>query len=323
FGVSGLLIWLVAMGVATANSGTASSAIKFVAELRGAGQEQAIPSLLAYLRRAQRLFLAAVLVVGTVVFLLAGDHLAGDMDRALLLGFLLVATSLRAAYMFNVGVAKGFEDFRGTAVVSLVSTPLNLLMVVLAWQLGAPVEGLLLVFVVSGVVFHAMSHWMVARHAPARGDAGRPPPPLAPAMRARIRRHMWLTAMIVSVGFLAASEVEVLFLNLDGDPEGAGRFKVAYQLAVGAAALVPGVFGALLLPMMANALGQGREVAGRRFVASTGYLVLLAAPLVAFGVVFGAAAVHALYGDAYREAAPVFAACLLGEIGRASCRERG
>lgn len=311
FGVYGLLIWLVAMGVATANSGTASSAIKFVAELRGAGQEQAIPSLLAYLRRAQRLFLAAVLVVGTVVFLLAGDHLAGDMDRALLLGFLLVATSLRAAYMFNVGVAKGFEDFRGTAVVSLVSTPLNLLMVVLAWQLGAPVEGLLLVFVVSGVVFHAMSHWMVARHAPARGDTGRPPP-LAPAMRARIRRHMWLTAMIVSVGFLAASEVEVLFLNLDGDPEGAGRFKVAYQLAVGAAALVPGVFGALLLPMMANALGQGREVAGRRFVASTGYLVLLAAPLVAFGVVFGAAAVHALYGDAYREAAPVFAACLLG-----------
>src|SRR5690606_8039224 len=74
FGVYGLLIWLVAMGVATANSGTASSAIKFVAELRGAGQEQAIPSLLAYLRRAQRLFLAAVLVVGTVVFLLAGDH---------------------------------------------------------------------------------------------------------------------------------------------------------------------------------------------------------------------------------------------------------
>ena len=51
FGVYGLLIWLVAMGVATANSGTASSAIKFVAELRGVGQEQAIPSLLAYLRR--------------------------------------------------------------------------------------------------------------------------------------------------------------------------------------------------------------------------------------------------------------------------------
>ena len=119
FGVYGLLIWLVAMGVATANSGTASSAIKFVAELRGAGQEQAIPSLLAYLRRAQRLFLAAVLVVGTVVFLLAGDHLAGDMDRALLLGFLLVATSLRAAYMFNVGVAKGFEDFRGTATLNM------------------------------------------------------------------------------------------------------------------------------------------------------------------------------------------------------------
>lgn len=311
FGVYSLVIWLVATGVATTNSGTASSAIKFVAELRGAGRDDAIPALLAYLRRAQRMFLVVVLGIGAVVFALAGERIAAGLDHVMLLVFLVVAVALRAGYMFNIGVAKGFEDFRATAIISLVSTPLNLAMVVAAWQFGASVEWLLAVFVVSSMVFYGVSQRMVASRTPAVAGTTRAAG-LAPELRARIRRHMWLTAMIVSVGFVAASEVEVLFLNLYGDAEAAGQFKVAYQLAVGAAALVPGVFGALLLPMMANALGQGRDVAGRRFVATTGYLALLTAPLVAFGAVFGAAAVQALYGDAYLQAAPVFAACLLG-----------
>lgn len=306
FGVYSLVIWLVAMGVATTNSGTASSAIKFVAELRGAGRDDAIPALLAYLRRCQRLFLLVVLGAGAVLFAVAGERIAAGLDHVLLLAFLVVAVALRAGYMFNIGVAKGFEDFRATAIISLVSTPLNLAMVIAAWQFGASVEWLLAVFVISSVVFYAVSHWMVAPRVSA------PVAVLAPELQARIRRHLWLTAMIVSVGFVAASEVEVLFLNLYGNAEAAGQFKVAYQLAVGAAALVPGVLGALLLPMMANAVGQGRDVAGRRFVALTSYLALLAAPLVAFGMVFGAAVVQALYGEAYLSAAPVLSACLLG-----------
>src|SRR3546814_3124994 len=43
------------------------------------------------------------------------------------------------------------------------------------------------------------------------------------------------------------------------------------------------LFGAVLLPMMAKAQSQGREAGGRRFVAVTSYLALLAAPVVAFG----------------------------------------
>ena len=60
--------------------------------------------------------------------------------------------------------------------------------------------------------------------------------------------------------------------------------------------LVPGVFGAVLLPMMAKAHSQGREVGGRRFVAVTTYLLLLAAPVVAFGVSFSGSIIGLLYG---------------------------
>lgn len=313
FGAYSLVIWLVAMGVATTNSGTASAAIKFVAELRGGGREDLIPTLLAYLRRVQRTFLLVVLGVSAAIFLQWGDDIAPELDQRLLLAFLLMAVALRAGYMFNIGVAKGFENFRATAIVALVSTPLNLLLVVLAWWFDAPVEWLLGIFVASSVVFYLMSRWQVA---PLTRSLARPAPVananLSPKLMSRVRRHMGYSVLTVTVGFLVASEVEVLFLNLYANPEAAGQFKVAYQLAIGATMLVPGVFGALLLPMMANALSQGHEVAGRRFVTTTGYLALLAAPLVAFGVVLSGPIIQLLYGDAYAAAAPVFAVCLAG-----------
>lgn len=308
FGAYSMVIWLVGMGVAIANSGTASAAIKFVAELRGSGRVELIPCMLDYLRRAQRIFLLAVVLGGAALFGFAGDKVAPGMNHGLLLGFLVVAVALRSSYMFNIGVAKGFENFRATALVALVSTPINLALVILAWTMKAPVEGLLGVFVLSSFVFFGMSFRQIAPLVPARQPGVRLPPDVL----ARVRRHMMWTALTVSVGFFAASEVEVMFLNMYADSQAAGQFKVAYQLATGAALLVPGVFGALLLPMMANALSRGREVAARRFVGTTAYLTLLAAPLMAFGVVFGSDAIRMMYGAEYAPAGPVFSVCLIG-----------
>jgi O-antigen/teichoic acid export membrane protein len=247
-----------------------------------------------------------VLSAGALLFIFAGDKLAPGFNHQILFGFLVVADALRSQYMFNIGVAKGFEDFRATAMIALISTPVNLALVIAAWNFNFPVEGLLGVFVVSSALFYAMSQMQVRRLVPKTTQVSSLPDEL----RARVLRHMRMTAMTVTIGFFAASEVEVVFLNLYGNAEGAGQFKVAYQLASGAALLVPGVFGALLLPMMARALSQSREIAGRRFAASTIYLALLAAPLVAFGAVFGDQVIALLYGKAYLHAGPVFALCL-------------
>lgn len=306
FGAYSAIIWLVAMGVAVTNSGTASAVIKFVAELRGSGREDLIAPTIAYLRRAQRGFLAVVLIGGGILFWRAGDDIAPGFNHVMMFGFLVVAIALRASYMFNVGIAKGFENFRATAIVASIATPLNLAMVVVAWWLDGEVAVLLAVFVISGGVFYGISQWQTQRLIPQVVTDARIPDDLL----RRLRRYMRLVAMTSSIGFFAASEVEVFFLNVFGTAAAAGQFKVAYQLASGAAMLVPGVIGSMLLPMMANALSQGREVAGRRFVASTSYLTLLAAPLAAFGAVFNEPIITLMYGVQYAPAAPVFAVCL-------------
>jgi O-antigen/teichoic acid export membrane protein len=308
FGAYSAAIWLVGMGVAATNSGTASAAIKFVAELRGAGRESLVRPLVAWLRRAQRGFLAVVLALGALALWLAGHRVAPTFDHGLLFAFLVVAIALRAGYMFNIGVAKGLENFRINAMVAVVSTPLNLALVAAAMWFDLAVEWLLAVFLVSSVVFYAMSRSQLRPLLPPGDDRPMLPPDLLP----RVRRQMLYSTLIVTVGFLVASEVEVIFLTAYADAHAAGQFKVGYQLASGAATLVPGVFGALLLPMMANALSQGREVAGHRFAASTAYLMLLAAPLVAFGVVLSDPAIDLLYGPEYEDASTVFAVCLAG-----------
>jgi O-antigen/teichoic acid export membrane protein len=257
-------------------------------------------------------------VLGGIAFWLAGDRLAPDLDHLALFALLVFAISLRAPYMFNVSTAKGFEAFGTTARIALLATPVNIALVIGAWLMGAPVEGFLIVFAISSVTFYAISRHEVRRLIPpaAAGAA------LSDDFVRRVRRHMRIVAFTVTITAFTATETEVLFLNLFATPADAGEFKVAFQLASGAVLLVPGVFSAVLLPMMARALSEGREIAARRFAASSTYLTLLAAPLVGFGLVFSLPAILVLYGSAYAPAAPVLAACLfacsLSTIGQAA-----
>jgi len=309
FGAYSLVIWLVAVSMTIVNAGTAGAVIRFVAELRGAGTPELIAPLLAFLRRVQQWFLLVVLAAGAAVFWFAGDHLVPGFNHLLLFLLMALSTALRANYMFNVCIAKGFEHFRATAVIATVAAPANLLLVALAWWVSAPVEGFLGVYAVSSAVFYFVSSRQT------RGLVPESPAGLAlpESLHARVLRHMRITAVMVIITYVTASEVEVMFLNLLDTASAAGKFKVAYQLADGATLLVPGVFGVLLLPMMANALSQSREAAGRRFVGATTYLALLAMPLLAFGVLFAEPVMAVLYGNAYLAAAPAFAVILFAK----------
>ncbi len=302
YGIYSLFIWFAAIGVVATNSGVTTGVIKFVAELRGVRREDLIVPALVHFRKVQRWHMALVLGGGAILFFFAGHRLAADLN---LLEFVLLvaAVGMRAPYMFNIAIAKGFEAFDATARISMIASPLNLLMVIAAMLLRAPLEWFVIVYAVSSLMFLLASHFQVARLVSPLARGGVLPDDLLK----RMRRHLRIVSATIILSFLIASDVEILFLNLFATPAAAGYFKVAYQLATGVILLVPGVFGAVLLPMMAKALSEGREIAGRRFVAATSYLMLLSAPVVAFGICFAVPIIALLYGNAYAAAAPVFA----------------
>jgi O-antigen/teichoic acid export membrane protein len=307
FGTYALAVWMVSLGVAATSSGSAAAVTKFVAELRGAGREDLIAPLLAYLRRRQLFYVLGVAIVGAGALFVAGDRIAPTLDHLVLYALLVTAVSLRAPYMFNVNVAKGFENFRATATIAAVATPVNLALATSAWLLDAPVEGFLTAYALSSAVFYLISRQQIGRFAPKATGAEEPLP--AELLR-RIRRHIRITTAGFTLSFFTASEMEVALLGMLDTVASAGQYKVGFQLASGASLLVPGVFAAILLPMMATSLSQGREVAVRRFSASTVYLALLSAPLIAFGLLLAHPTILFLYGTAYAAAVPVLAACL-------------
>ncbi len=305
YGIYGLFIWFAAVGVVATNSGITTGVIKFVAELRGSGQEHLILPVLGYLRRMQIWHMGVVAALGLLLFLLASKRFAPELDFPEF-AMLAVAVVMRAPYMFNIAIAKGFEAFEATARISLVAAPLNLLLVAIAMLLGASMFWFLVVYVISSAIFLLISRQQAGRLlAPQASQHAMPD-----QLQQRVRRHLRIVSVTIIVGFLIASDVEILFLNLFDSAVSAGYFKVAFQLATGIMLLVPGVFGALLLPMMAKANSQGREAGGRRFAAVTSYLVLLAAPVVAFGACFSGPTIGLLYGASYAASAPVFAWCL-------------
>ncbi|MEW9573374.1 oligosaccharide flippase family protein [Rhodanobacter sp. Si-c] len=306
YGIYGLFIWFAAIGIVVTNSGITTGVIKFVAELRGSRQPELIRPMLAYMRRVQRWHLLVVLGIGLGLFVLLGHRYAAELDT---LEFVLLAAAvgMRAPYMFNVAIAKGFEAFDATARITLVAAPTNLVLVVTAMLLHGDILWFVVMYAISSAVFLLASQYQVHRLLAPLPRIGSLPAELLQ----RIRRHLRIVSLTIIVSFLIASDVEILFLNMFASATAAGYFKVAYQLASGIMLLVPGVFSAVLLPMMAKALSEGRTEGGRRFVAVTSYLALLGAPVVAFGTCFAAAVIGLLYGTAYAAAAPVFALCML------------
>ena len=307
YGIYGLYIWFAAIGIVVTNSGIATGVTKFIAELRGSRQPELIRPFLAYMRKVQRWHMAVVLGLGLLLFLLLGRRYAETLSlpEFVLLAF---AVGVRAPYMFNVTIAKGFEAFDATARITMVAAPINLALVVVAMLLRGDIFWFVVVYAVSSAVFLLVSQYQAHRLVSPLPRSARE---LPPELKQRVRRHLRIVSLTIIVSYMIASDVEILFLNIFASSTVAGYFKVAFQLAGGIMLLVPGVFGAVLLPMMAKALSEGREVGGRRFVAVTSYLALLAAPMAAFGVCFAGAVIGLLYGTAYAAAAPVFALCML------------
>lgn len=307
YGIYGLYVWFAAIGIVITNSGITTGVIKFIAEFRGAETPQLIHPLVRWMRRVQAWHMIVVFAIAFVLYALLGRTYAANLGY-IELALLIFAVTMRAPYMFNVSITKGFEAFDATARVSMVAAPTNLLLVVIAMFMHASIFWFLVVYAVSSTVFLLVSKLQAMRLLAAVPDTHAQ---ISDALMYRIRRHLRLVSATIIIGFLAASDIEILFLNMFDSATSAGYFKVAFQLAKGIVLLVPGVFGGLLLPMMAKALSQGESVAGRRFVAATSYLVLLAVPVVAFGMCFSGPIIGVLYGPSYAPAAQVFALVIL------------
>jgi len=302
FGVYGLLLWWAVFAQTLINGGVTLGAIRFIAEQRARGEDAASRNVAAHLSWVQSTKLGIVLLVMVAILPWAIERIVPGASR-LAAGLLLAAIAFRTSYMFYVSVAKGAERFLAVSRIALIVAPVNLALVALVGWLAPTVESFVGVFLVSGILFCAVSRWQVSDLL--RGDRRS----LGPELKARIRHHLGIVSTNAIVRFVASRELELLLLGLWFSMRDAGFFKAGLTVAAGLVLLVPGTFSAVLLPFMARSVTGGNEVAGRRLRLATQYLVLLAVPLAAYVAAVADRVIPLLYGDSF---APASVALMAG-----------
>jgi len=307
YGIYAFAIWLSHLSLLLINGGLPTALIKFLAELRGQGDEGAEGALFRRVSRFHHWTTGLFLTLGAGLVWMAGEAILPGEAPGALLWMVLLATVFKASYMFRQGLAKGREDFRAIALTILLVAPSNAIAVAVASALGAGLTGFLAVFTAAGLAYLLLLRVFLGR--PPVPDTGAPE--RVAALRPRLHRHILLATANTLLAFLVFKQSEVLFLRLFAETSAIAYFNVAFTLSTAAATLVPGVVGTILLPAMARAVAQDRATAGRTFVEATRYLWLLGLPLMIGGLLYAENLVGLLYGPDFRAAAVPLAVMLV------------
>ena len=301
YGNYALIVWIVAFGIRITNGGVTTATIKFVSECNVKYKQYIAPTV-RYLRKIQILKLVFVLVIFSFFFLFLRERYINEISLLVCMSLLLVIV-LRAFNVFYVSLSKGFENFKAVAATSIVSSPIHLLLVIAAALISNTLEGFIISYVLSSIVYLLVSRTIVLSWCKYdQSDSELPK-----EIKSRINKHVKIVMLNTLLLFLITNESELLFLKYFADGDDLGYFKVAHRLAIAIALLVPGIFEGILLPLMSRSIAESQEMAHLRFTQCIKYVMLMALPAAVFCVFYSSEIINILYGSEYDSAIQPFA----------------
>lgn len=293
YGHFSFMMWCATVFVIVSNGGLSTGVIKFLAEDERAPIRRAVHD---YMKVAQRRFL----LVTSLLSLLAGLAFSEFFRQTAILPLwllLLAASSVKAAYIFKVSASKGREHFGTIARVVLIVAPFNLLANALVAWAAPSLAAFLAVYLCTSLAYLACMRLFETRE---QGDAV-----LSDTHRQRVRHHLWVTGASIILSFLILRQSEVFFLRLFDTPENIGFFNIAFTIGFALSALIPGVYSALLLPMMSRESRLDNDTRAERYRTSLRYVQLLAWPMAFATYALGEPLILTLYGEAFAPSARV------------------
>jgi O-antigen/teichoic acid export membrane protein len=299
YGHYAFAIWLCGMLMMAGNHALPTSAMKFLAEARGANRSDVAAALAHRFLRLQFASSGIVLALFALAMLLR--PLSDWQDSLpLMLGVAVVAVWARAAFWMRSGIGKGYENFVPESVALGITALLNLVLVsLLAWR-GASVAQFFIVYAALGLVSNALVRVMLPRCG-IRPKAG----PIPEELQLQLRRHLLLTGILMLLGLGTAKIVEMTLLKIHAGAEAVGYFAIAGSLTKGAVDLLIGGLSAVLLPAMSRRYGTGGlNSLGRMFTEATRLYWFIGLAVAGLGATVSGDLVHLLYGPRYDGAIP-------------------
>jgi O-antigen/teichoic acid export membrane protein len=294
YGNYAFAIWLCGILLMASNHALPSSAMKFLAEARGANRPDVAAALVHRFMRLHVVSSCVVLGLFTV-WMLVKPIVDWQQDLPALLGISIVAVWARAAFWMRSGIAKGYESLLPPSVALGATAFLNLAVIgLLAWK-GASIVHFFMAYAALGVV----SNLIIAALSPRFGieaQAG----PIPDEMRLRLRGHLLTTGVLMLIGIGTAKTIEMSLLKAYAAPEVVGYFAIAGSLTKGAIDVLIGGLSAVLLPAMARRFGTGSsESLGRMFSESTRFYCFVGLAVAGLGASVAGEIVQVLYGPRF------------------------
>lgn len=310
FGVFSLVIWYARFARGLINSGVAIGATRFVAQCRARNEIGQARAVVAKLAKVQWLKILAVVLIFGAVLAFRPETLPDPVlthVSSVVLWAMLVAIAARTNYMFKVAVAKGDNDFRSVSIIAIIGAPLNLILVAFGALTQQGVNYFIATFVASGLVFFIASTWRTWNLTYGPRDAQ-----IAPETSSALSKHLRYLTWSGMIGFLVSAGVEVAFLAYYATPQEVGFFRLAMQTAAAVTLLIPGIFGGILLPLVAQAAANSTKDAAEQFAKSTCYSWILVAPLLVYVAVYAVPVIELVYGSEFGTAGWVLGFTILG-----------
>ncbi len=302
-----LLLWFASLGIVIANGGLNSAIIKFVAEARGKGEIGVSKGILGYLFKLQMIFLPIALLITA----LAGYFLLGrvfDEQRTLLIFAVVLAIAPKAMQLFNISVAKGYESFKSIFYVNIIATPINLLIVVGIILLDGGLREFVWSYLFISIIYFIASYYWASKLIIEDSEDKLPVPE---EYKLRINGFVKIAVINAAIFFVVSRELEIVFLKWLSDAADVGYYSIAFRLSEMVVVLVPGIFSAVLLPLMARSLAEGPDILKHRYRESARFLMILAAPVFVFCTLFAEEIIITMYGDQYYPAVFPFRVLLI------------
>ena len=307
FGVYSYLMWLVTLSIILINGGISIGGIKFIAEARAKDVSQDIFPIYRYFQQVQIKKLAVYLLVTCLFVYFFSEQLVKNIAPELLY-VVIGASVIKTFHTYCISIFKGFEDFRTIAIVVGIVSPINFVLVLVCYFTVQPLEVFLMVYLIVSITYLLISYPLLFKKIRQYKEKKAK---TSSELRTRMSKHLWTTSWTAILSFIVLRQSELFFLNLYSTHEQMAFFNVGYSLAFAAITLVPGVYSAILLPLMArkNKEKGGRSIAQLKLALR--YMLKLIIAII-FPVCFYAEEIfEVLYGHQYSGAILSFQVILI------------
>lgn len=307
YGQYAFIIWLSGFFIAFMTVGVSTGAIKYLAEATGRERVDQYHALHVHFRKIQ----LAIISLSLMIFMLSAYYFDFRVaDSRWLALFLALSVGLKSVHMYRVSALKGLEQFWRVSLIALIVSPLNLLVVFVAFIYQADIVTFFWIYILASSFYHLVSYFLLrdkihTENTALLGDA------LDETLVKNINHHILLITCSSTLGFVVMRQSELYFLNIFSSSAEVAFFNVAFVLASAVVTLLPGALDAILLPLVARSLAKSANAAALRLQAVFRFALHLSIIVTIPLVYFAEDLIVLMYGEDYLAAVFPFQAILI------------